>query len=719
VRLRSVIVAGVLLVGCTRLPRAPVTGDPDPCVVYPLLQVSLRQGETRTPVSLPYVSKDAARSADFTFELTFPDSVAGRPAYLNLSVDDRAEAVVNGTPLGAVEDIGELYLGPCDVRVPFRIALHCSAYAEPARLRGLWIIVRAPKVHALSQVEEEFRRLLQLSSQRWEDWEWSPSPEPLAAWKPVTLPSTWHGREESRWFRTRFPWPASVNGFPTHDDSLWLRLAVNDSAVVYVDGQLLASFRRQGNVVLGRQWEGERQIVVEVIGRRNRGGLQGAWITSSLLASQRPLLDSLSQLVQQLSLLIKEHPDSPREWEATVSGALAEIQQVLAAEPRDHSALSAAINRSRARLRQLEPLLRRYPPHVCGPYLQNVQPHQITVMWETAVPCRGWVWYRAESEKRWKKVRERLPRTLHEVILQRLSPDTRFWYCVQSGEAISPIFSFRTAPAGRKPFRLAVWGDSRSDPRMHETVVRQMCRHRPDLAVHVGDVVGHGANRQEWPQMHLLPARWLMTQVPTYVAIGNHEYGGFGYGNRVPPFEEYFSHPGNEYYFSFDYSGCHFIVLDSNVPAEDGVPLGRKQFAWLRGDLDSEASRKADWRFVFLHHPPYSEAWDWGGYYDGEPLLRDKLVPLLEEHGVSFVFSGHTHDYERGCTSGERGPCFIITGGGGAELDNLRYRDWPEIELQEFAYHFCLLDVDSSRIRFQAIRHDGTILDEFVMNKSP
>ncbi|MDZ7374742.1 MAG: metallophosphoesterase family protein, partial [candidate division KSB1 bacterium] len=348
-----------------------------------------------------------------------------------------------------------------------------------------------------------------------------------------------------------------------------------------------------------------------------------------------------------------------------------------------------------------------------------VGPHQITVMWETPVACRGRVWYREESEGRWRKAEEASTRRVHELTLRNLKPDTRYSYCAQNGKAISALRHFRSAPIHRRPFRLAVWGDSRSDPRMHETVARRISEHCPDLAIHVGDVVGHGANWDEWTQMYFLPARGLLASAPSYIAIGNHEYGGFGYGKPVPPFEVYVSHPGNEYYFSFDYAGCHFIILDSNRPAEGGVPLGRQQFAWLLEDLGSEASRKADWRFVFLHHPPYSEAWDWGGYYDGEPLLREKLMPVLADYRVSFVFSGHTHDYERGRMPRAEGTYLVITGGGGAELDNLRYRDWPEIDRQEFAYHFCLLDVDSTRIHFRAIRHDGSILDEFTVDRAP
>ncbi|MDZ7374610.1 MAG: hypothetical protein ONB23_11660, partial [candidate division KSB1 bacterium] len=372
-------VAATLGLGCNRAPQGPVLGDPDPGTVYPVFEVRLHEGSLSRTVSLPYVAPVTAEPVLASFEFQFPDSVVGTAAYLAVSVDDRAEVTLNGAILGAVEDVGELELGVCYPSVPLRIALRCSAYAEPARLRGVWLIVRPGRVRQLRLLESELARFLELPFQRWEEWEWRPSSGPGAQWKRGGLGLTWSGSGEKRWFRTRLPWPSTVNGFLTNGDSLWLRLAVDDSATVFVDGRLVGAIRRQGGVPLGHRWEGEQEILVEVTNRRGRGSFEGAWIGSGRLAALRPQLDSLLRALYRYRLLLEQHPDPPSDWESAVSRALREIREALASEPRECSSLGAALGRAWPHLSRLEIALRQFPPFVCGPYLQNVGPHQITV----------------------------------------------------------------------------------------------------------------------------------------------------------------------------------------------------------------------------------------------------------------------------------------------------------------------------------------------------
>jgi len=146
-----------------------------------------------------------------------------------------------------------------------------------------------------------------------------------------------------------------------------------------------------------------------------------------------------------------------------------------------------------------------------------------------------------------------------------------------------------------------------------------------------------------------------------------------------------------------------------------------------------------------MHEPPYSECWS-GGYYDGEPPLREYIVPIIEANNVSIVFAGHTHDYERGLphktydpkTGKGNNAAYIITGGGGASLDDHKYYEWDQIDLPDhpanpnndeydggkyYKYHYVVVEVDGKKIKVKAVEvnGDGTnagILDSFEM-KSP
>ncbi|MCK5457054.1 MAG: metallophosphoesterase, partial [Melioribacteraceae bacterium] len=169
-----------------------------------------------------------------------------------------------------------------------------------------------------------------------------------------------------------------------------------------------------------------------------------------------------------------------------------------------------------------------------------------------------------------------------------------------------------------------------------------------------------------------------------------------------------------------------------------------QQYNWFIQDL-KEAQKKSDWIFVVMHEPPYSECWS-GGYYDGEPPLRKYIVPIIEANNVSIVFAGHTHDYERGLphppydpkTGKGNNAAYIITGGGGALLDNHKYYEWEQIDLPDhpanpdsdefdggeyYRYHYVLVEVDDETIKVKAIEvnGDGTkgeVFDSFEM-KSP
>jgi len=266
-----------------------------------------------------------------------------------------------------------------------------------------------------------------------------------------------------------------------------------------------------------------------------------------------------------------------------------------------------------------------------------------------------------------------------------------------------------------------------------------------------------GANWEEWYREYLIPMRHWSHKWPSYVAIGNHEYGGLRDMMRVPAFEQYLAHPttspaSTEYWYSVDYSNGHFIFLDGNRfkevrsgPNENDwrIDPADPQLAWLKQDLERAAGH-ADWIFVFIHQPPYSEAWS-GGYYDGEPSFRNDLVPLFESHGVDIVFAGHTHDYERGLPHPPYNPetaqgnqaVYIITGGGGSSLDDHKYREWEQIDVPDhgprpdsnekdegeyYKYHYCWVKVDGRTLQFEAreVLPDGSyggVFDRFRLRK--
>ena len=106
--------------------------------------------------------------------------------------------------------------------------------------------------------------------------------------------------------------------------------------------------------------------------------------------------------------------------------------------------------------------------------------------------------------------------------------------------------------------------------------------------------------------------------------------------------------------YSFDYGNAHFLYLDANPhvfnnnlpggnpfntapPVFTSYPAGLREF--VINDLDSS---KQLWKIVVYHQPAFTS---------GDATLVNyqmrTVAKLLEDHGVSVVFNGHDHNYQR------------------------------------------------------------------------
>jgi hypothetical protein len=134
------------------------------------------------------------------------------------------------------------------------------------------------------------------------------------------------------------------------------------------------------------------------------------------------------------------------------------------------------------------------------------------------------------------------------------------------------------------------------------------------------------------------------------------------------------------------------------------------QYNWLEDQLSSPVAQNAEWLFVLGHVPIYSV-----GTNNNFELNRDVLLPLLLEYGVDIFFAGHIHDYERGYSEGLY---HIISAGGGGPLSH-HVRNLPEITEYSANYHFCMINVNGSLLRFHIKDRNQNIIDQFSINKNP
>ena len=442
-------------------------------------------------------------------------------------------------------------------------------------------------------------------------------------------------------------------------------------------GHLYASLTAQA-----RTWSGDDRAGLELLALDGAGNPLGG-VTSDLFAED-------TWTIRQLSLAV---PAGTRTLRIVLVG------ERLAGQDNDAYFDDVQLCLSSAPL----------PPPVADarvpPYLMWATPEGATALWETASPARGYI------DVGGTRFEEPVARTLHQLAMTGLEPDTEYLYVVgQDEQAFAPA-TFRTAPEAARPFDFIVWGDNQNGPETFGHLVDLMVAEAPAWAASVGDCVEWGLADLYRSQL-LRPIHPLASVAPFLVAAGNHErLIDFGGGL----FDQYMAQPGDEHCFGYRYGEAFFLFLDTEL----SVGEGSRQYACAEAALNSEAARTATLRAALFHKPPRVEYWA-GFCYTGEAAVRDVLTPLFADHHVDIVFNGHNHLYAY-TPPGDDGITWVTTGGGGGAIDgpNALCREWDEITETHFVHHFLSVHVEAGRMQVRAIDEDGEELHHFEVPPAP
>ena len=304
---------------------------------------------------------------------------------------------------------------------------------------------------------------------------------------------------------------------------------------------------------------------------------------------------------------------------------------------------------------------------VVKPYLQYGTQTSMTVMWRSAKPAAGVVHW-GENIRCKNSISSDKKHQIQEVRIEGLKPETQYFYWVESEDAQgnpieSDVSTFQTASQKETPFAFAVISDTQHNPKVSGPLAKLAWEHRPNFLLHPGDLVDQGRMSDDWIEEFFKSMHPLISRVPMYPVLGNHEQNAKNYF-------DYMSLPEPEYFYQFSYGNADFFMIDSNRK----VDPESEQFQWLDKSL---AKSDATWKFVCHHHPPYSsDENDYGNLWKTNKSTRGdlrvrQLVPLYEKHGVDIVWNGHIHSYERtwplkaNKAVNMGGTIYMITGGGG------------------------------------------------------
>jgi hypothetical protein len=313
------------------------------------------------------------------------------------------------------------------------------------------------------------------------------------------------------------------------------------------------------------------------------------------------------------------------------------------------------------------------PPAVTrGPYLQRGGGTNVTVRWRTSTPASSVVRYGlAPGALTWTHAAGGPATTEHEVPLQGLQPDTRYYYSIGTlgfELAGDETHFFVTAPTAARPTRVWVIGDAgtanASQRAVYEAYRNLTGDRHTDVWLMLGDNAYNIGTDLEYQRALFEMYPELLRQTVAWSTIGNHEVYSGSFLDF--PFLGLFTQPvagecgglasGTERYFSWDYGNIHFVCLDSMT--SDRSPDG-PMAQWLQADL---LANTREWTIAFWHHPPYtrgSHNSDW----EAELIeMRANIGPILEAHGVDLVLGGHSHSYERSyLMRGHFGPSSTFT----------------------------------------------------------
>ena len=365
-------------------------------------------------------------------------------------------------------------------------------------------------------------------------------------------------------------------------------------------------------------------------------------------------------------------------------------------------------------------LLAAAPSLSRGPVLVGVTPESAWVAWETDSNQADAVVKLGTTAGAYPdSVSDSSYGTVHHVQLTGLLPGTTYHYAIDS-DALQQDSSFTTPPlsAETKAIKFIVYGDNRSNTTDHLRVVNAIrSEGQFDFVLHTGDMAQNYPGSDEWTTFFQVEHD-LLRNSPLIPTIGNHETL-----DSLYTWSQYFSPPrfdptpnGGVRYFSRDWGQIHVAVLDTfdqTGPAVDPKldTISAAQMEWLKADLDAAQARKQI-IFVSLHHGAVSHATG-PEAHGGSDLVRNQIVPELQQRHVAAMFAGHDHIYEHGCIAGVD---YFVAGGGGAPLYPVSDAGvGNNVYALSSTLEYTVISVDGGTVSGITRNANGTMIESFTL----
>ncbi|MEZ4916138.1 MAG: metallophosphoesterase [Chitinophagales bacterium] len=428
-----------------------------------------------------------------------------------------------------------------------------------------------------------------------------------------------------------------------------------------------------------------------------------------------------------------------------------------------------------------------------GPYLQSPNHNSIIVMWRTTTNTSTKIWYGTDSLNLTQNAEISNNVKDHEIKITGLQPYTKYYYKIGDlSSQYTPATgqSFKTHPLpGTKGVPTRIWatGDfGKGNSKQIDTKLAFEAYSgvgSADVWLWLGDNAYDDGNQSQYQaKVFAVPGYSdVFPHQPFWASPGNHDYNtvwsestllGIPYSNiplsnhmgpyfdivEVPQNGEAGGYPSNlEVFYSFDYADVHFLSLNSEVfdytLSYDGM---NAMTNWIIQDLSQS---NAKFKIAYWHQPPYTKgSHDSDGFYElVMKAVRERIIPVLEEHGIDLIVCGHSHVFERSyllnghysggssfnintmavdassgnfdagtpyikdtLVSTQDGTVYIVCGNSGSSTSGVgEGLDYPAMYYSD-AYDAAgsfVIDIYKNRLDGYYLKSDGTIPDEFTLLK--
>jgi hypothetical protein len=470
------------------------------------------------------------------------------------------------------------------------------------------------------------------------------------------------------------------------DFRTYLVVEADDGAQVFQDGRLLIP--RIDNIYELSAQTGST-IDIRVLNNQHTGGLKSVGTLSAEQYQQVSYLVTVDLFVQKL---IRQAIKSPSLSEDMAN------QIVTAVESGNYE--------------QIDAVSRSFLPLLITPYIQKPNLTEYNILYERSSNMDlqlDWTNLQTQAPNRFLC---ELPQTLMcETPTNLFEPGMPYKVDITDRRNTQ---SFRmSAPPNQLEYSFTAWGNSRGGWDTFSQLVQQMSQTQDAFTIGLGNLVPTSGLKQTWVDFFACLEPVKLT-TPLYVAIGPSDYRGFYDDMFARPFYQYFRNDnGNQTFYSWRSTYAAFVVLDPNRNFPAGID--QQQGQWLEQQFASQDWQSAQWRFLIVNQPPYSQSKEG---YSGDEQIRAIIDQIAGPTKVDFVLSAYTSSFERLTKSyGDHETTFLVLGGAGAPLETEASSPQPIMDKVIKKHHFTRFFLSNGKIRIVTYDQDGNALDEFEKSK--